>query len=92
MIIEKFVKIIVIKFFFILRLFNKIKWFERWEIVDIFFYYVFKKLNIKWIELYLVRFKRERGLEVLIRIYVRSSRINLIIVDYMYFKDDLIMC
>lgn len=90
MIIEKSVKIIVIKFFFILRLFNKIKRFERWETVDIFPYHVFKKLNIKWIELYPVRLKRERGLEVLIKIHVRSSRTNSTIVDYMYFKDDLI--
>lgn len=90
MIIEKSVKIIVIKFFFILRLFNKIKRFERWETVDIFPYHVFKKLNIKWIELYPVRLKKERGLEVLIKIHVRSSRTNSTIVDYMYFKDDLI--
>lgn len=84
MIIEKSVKIIVIKCFFILRLFNKIKRFERWETVDIFPYHVFKKLNIKRIELYPVRLKRERGLEVLIKIHVRSSRTNSTIVDYMY--------
>lgn len=58
--------------------------------MDIFPYHVFKKLNIKRIELYPVRLKRERGLEVLIKIHVRSSRTNSTIVDYMYFKDDLI--